>query len=310
MEKNIIFSELALSWKKEKCNYVKRSTMAAYSLTLENHLIPFFGNETIITEKEVQQFVLNKLASGLSQKTIRDSLIVLKMVCKYGKKHVGLISEDWKATFPTEQENTKIEVLNIENHRKLMEYVSQNFSFRNFGIQLCLSTGIRIGELCALTWNDFDLPSETIRIERTIERIYEKKEGGKATELVVSTPKTANSCREIPLSRDVVRKLRPLLKIVRQDFYVLSNDIRPIEPRTFRNYHRWLLHKLNIPYVKFHALRHTFATRCIESGCDYKTVSVLLGHANISTTLDLYVHPNHEQKKKCIEMMHKKSGLM
>ena len=84
---------------------------------------------------------------------------------------------------------------------------------------------------------------------------------------------------------------------------VLTNDIKPTEPRTYRSYYEKLLKELDIPKLKFHGLRHSFATRCIESKCDYKTVSVILGHSNISTTLNLYVHPNIEQKKKCINQM-------
>lgn len=97
--------------------------------------------------------------------------------------------------------------------------------------------------------------------------------------------------------------IRPLQKVVNNDYYVLSNDVVPIEPRTYRNYYMKLMKHLGIPPLKFHGLRHSFATRCIESRCDYKTVSVILGHADISTTLNLYVHPGAEQKKKCIDKM-------
>lgn len=90
--------------------------------------------------------------------------------------------------------------------------------------------------------------------------------------------------------------LKPLKKVINDDYYILTNDERPTEPRTYRNYYKRLMEKLDIPKLKYHGLRHSFATRCIEVGCDYKTVSVLLGHSNISTTLDLYVHPNMEQK--------------
>ncbi|MDR2206718.1 MAG: tyrosine-type recombinase/integrase [Flavobacteriaceae bacterium] len=89
------------------------------------------------------------------------------------------------------------------------------------------------------------------------------------------------------------------------NFFILTNDAKPTEPRTYRNYYKKMMQSLNIPELKFHGLRHSFATRCIESNCDYKTVSVILGHSNISTTLNLYVHPNLEQKKKCIDQMAK-----
>ncbi len=98
------------------------------------------------------------------------------------------------------------------------------------------------------------------------------------------------------------------MKVVNPNFYVISNDVKPIEPRTYRVYYKRLMKSLKIPEIKFHGLRHSFATRCIESNCDYKTVSVLLGHSDISTTLNLYVHPNMEQKKRCISKMFKSLG--
>lgn len=102
--------------------------------------------------------------------------------------------------------------------------------------------------------------------------------------------------------------MKPLKKVVNDDFYILTNAEYPTEPRTYRNYYTKLMEKLGIPKLKYHCFRHSFATRCIEAGCDYKTVSVLLGHSNISTTLDLYVHPNMEQKKRCIAKVFKSLG--
>lgn len=107
------------------------------------------------------------------------------------------------------------------------------------------------------------------------------------------------------MNRELLAMMKPLKKVVNGDFYVLTNDEHPTEPRTYRNYYNRLIAKIGIPHLKYHGLRHSFATRCIEAGCDYKTVSVLLGHSNISTTLDLYVHPNMEQKKRCITKMFK-----
>ena len=109
--------------------------------------------------------------------------------------------------------------------------------------------------------------------------------------------------RSIPIPKELLSVLRPLKKIVCDDFYVLTNSSDPTEPRTYRNYYNRLLSNLGVPKLKFHGLRHSFATRCIESKCDYKTLSVLLGHSKISTTLDLYVHPNFEQKQQCVEQM-------
>ena len=123
--------------------------------------------------------------------------------------------------------------------------------------------------------------------------------------VIIGTPKTQNSIRDIPMNKELLKMLRPLKKIVNGKFYVLTNEEKPTEPRTYRNYYKRMMEQLNIPPLKFHGLRHSFATRCIESNCDYKTVSVILGHSDITTTLNLYVHPNMEQKKRCIDKVFK-----
>ena len=300
-EKSI--SQISNLWKEEKRQFVKKSTFAAYSLIVETHLLPAFGHLTTVTEKDVQDFVLHKLNGGLSQKTIKDMLIVLRMILKYGAKKNYCVYASIDVIFPTDRERQELEVLSIANQKKIMRFVEENFTFRNLGIFICLSTGVRIGEICALTWEDIDTENGIIHIRKTIQRIYIRENDIRHTELVIDTPKTATSIRDIPMTKNLLSVLKPLRKVVNENFFVLTNDITPTEPRTYRNYYKKLLVKLHIPPIKFHGLRHSFATRCIESHCDYKTVSVILGHSNISTTLDLYVHPNYEQKKKCIDKM-------
>jgi integrase len=150
-----------------------------------------------------------------------------------------------------------------------------------------------------LTWDDLDVDAGVVRINKTLQRIYL----GGSTEVVIGPPKSANSIREIPMSDELMKVVKSLKRIVNGGFYILTNSPRPTEPRSYRNHFKRLMQKLDLPLVKFHGLRHSFATRCIESDCDYKTVSVLLGHSSISTTLNLYVHPNLDQKRKCIERM-------
>lgn len=292
-------------WKTNKKQYVKKSSFSAYTLLIENHILPIFGNKYSIEETEVQAFVFQKLESGLSQKTIKDILIVLKMILKYGAKHKWTDYIPFDIQFPTEREKYTIEVLNRSDQKKIMNYIQEHFTFRNLGVYICLSSGMRIGEVCALTWEDVDTDNGVISVNRTIQRIYVIEDGNRKTELILDTPKTKNSIREIPISKDLLRILKPFKKIVNPSFFVLTNDAKPTEPRTYRSYYKSLMEHLKMPDLKFHGLRHSFATRCIESNCDYKTVSVLLGHSNISTTLNLYVHPNMEQKKKAIEQMFK-----
>lgn len=295
--------EIADIWKEDKRQYVKQSTMAVYLLSLENHLLPVFGGKMEVTEEEVLAFALDKLNHGLSQKSIKDMLIVLKMVVRFGEKQGWLNHVEWKIKFPANQPKATLPILTKSHQKKLMDYLKDNFTFPNLGILVCLSTGLRIGEVCALKWSDINMDTGLLHVNRTIERIYIVDSDKPHTEIVINTPKTKNSLREIPLSKELVRIFKSLMKVVNKDYYVLTNNTKPTEPRTYRNYFNKLLKQLDIPRLKFHGLRHSFATRCIESHCDYKTVSVLLGHADISTTLNLYVHPNEEQKRSCIDKM-------
>lgn len=230
-------------------------------------------------------------------------LIVLRMVMKFGVKNGWMNYCEWDIKYPTTEGNREIEVLTVAHHKKILDFIKQNFTFRNLGIYISLTTGLRIGEICGLMWADINTDTGTITVNRTIERIYIIEGEHKHTELVINTPKTKNSCREIPMNKELLAMVRPLKKVVNASFYVLTNEEKPTEPRTYRNYYHRLMEHLDIPRLKYHGLRHSFATRCIESNCDYKTVSVLLGHANITTTLNLYVHPNMDQKKRCITKM-------
>lgn len=300
--------EIAEAWKEYKRPYVKQSTMAAYVLILENHVLPEFGDNDSLHEHDVQAFVLKKIEHGLSAKSVKDILIVLKMVMKFGVKNEWMNHYEWDIKFPVNSQTKELEVLSVANHKKILDYVQHNFTFMSLGIYISLSTGLRIGEICALKWSDINVADGTITVQRTIERIYMVEGEKKHTQLVINTPKTVNSCREIPISKELLAMVKPMKKVVNADFYVLTNEDKPTEPRTYRNYYNRLMEKLDIPKLKYHGLRHSFATRCIEAGCDYKTVSVLLGHSNISTTLNLYVHPNMEQKKRCINKMLKSLG--
>lgn len=304
MIKKLTFKEVSEAWKKEKKNYVKISSYSAYCLLCDNHLIPAFSELCDITEEIVQKYVLDELSKGLNEKTIKDILIVLKMILRFAVKNNMMEYHQIDIKFPTNHDKKNVEVLSRDNQKKLLDYVNNNFTFKNLGIYICLCTGMRIGELCALKWEDIDMEERVIKVRHTIQRIYITDDGEKKyTKLIVDTPKTLESIRDIPLSSNLIKIFIPIIKVVNKDYYILTNDKNPTEPRTYRNYYKRLLEKLDIPNTKFHALRHSFATRCIESNSDYKTVSVILGHSNISTTLNLYVHPNKEQKKKCIDKM-------
>ncbi|MDR0691490.1 MAG: site-specific integrase [Prevotellaceae bacterium] len=300
------FRELASKWVEYKQMFVKRSSMSAYQLLIENHLLPRFGNEEEIPENAVQDFVLQKMKEGLSRKTAGDILIVLKMILKFGQKqNIFNYQTLDDIVFPAENVNKQLEVLTVAQTNTLIAYLRDNFTFRNLGILIAVSTGVRIGELCALQWSDVDMERGVLTVQKTIQRIYIIEGGRRRTEVIMDDPKTSSSNREVPLSPDLIKILKPLMKIVKSDNYLLTNDDKPTEPETFRIYYRKLMAKLGLPRMKFHGLRHSFATRCINANVDIKTVSVLLGHSNVSTTLNVYTHPDLEQKKSAIHKMFK-----
>ena len=299
----MVILDVIEKWKEYKRQFIKESSYYSYCFLIKNYILPFFGEEIEFTESKLQEFVLEKIKFGLSVKTIKDCVVVIKMIQKYGAKQGYWNLVPFDLIYPTDQRKKELDIMSKDNQRKLMKYLKNNFSFYNLGLIICLSTGIRIGEICALKWCDFDRGNNTLRIQRTIQRLQVLDNDKTYTRLVISTPKTSNSQREIPLSNELVKMIKPLLRVVNCEYFVLSNALTPIEPRRYRKYYKKILNELEIPDLKFHGLRHSFATRCIESKSDYKTLSVLLGHSNITTTLNLYVHPNNEEKKKCIEKM-------
>lgn len=302
MERKTI-KEVYLAWREMKVRLVKESTFATYVTNAEKHILPVLGDMHSVKESNVQQFVLDKLEAGLSQRTVRDILLVLKMIVAYGTRQGWLEHCEWDIKFPTTAERHEFQVLTINEQRKLMTFLKSHFSFKNLGLYICLCTGLRIGEICALKWSDISVKTQTICIRRTIERVYVIEDGHKYTKLIISTPKSASSIRDIPISGDLLRLLKPIIGLVNSTYFVLTNTEKPLEPRIYRHYYKRFMSKLNLPAMKFHGLRHTFATRCIESNCDYKTVISILGHSSVSTTLNLYVHPDMGQKRKCIDKM-------
>lgn len=300
------FQEVSKIWCEAKRPIVKHSTMCAYLLTLQTHLLPRFGAMETINENDVQKFVVDKCASGLARKTVRDMVAVLRSIVKYGNKYGIFHVEEWEIEYPTQTESKPLPTLSLNNQRILMRHLIEKPTPQNIGVLLALCTGMRIGEVCALKWEDVDFIQKTITVKYTVGRVYNCEL--KSTEKIHSSPKTNKSCREIPISNLLFHSLKVIRK-QSQSSYVVGTSLQSKEPRSYRDYFNRLLKRLNLPHLTFHGLRHTFATRCIESQCDYKTVSVILGHSNVTTTLNLYVHPNLNQKKRCIDRMNKSLGI-
>lgn len=309
-KKKILYKDWIYEWLIEKKEYIKESTYANYSNNVFNHIIPNLGHYYLndINHKIIQDFLLNLSktgkkdgSSGLAEKTIKDITIIVKGSLKKAineerMKHIVL-----SFNYPKSHQEKKIYILTKREQNKITDYVLNNLSTRNIGILISLYSGIRIGELCALKWEDIDLKKGIIYIRKTIQRIYIKDKYNNVSKIILTTPKTKNANREIPINKNFLEILKKV-KANKED-YILTGNKEYIEPRTYRKYFNKVLDKININHFNFHSLRHTFATNCISLGVDYKTVSELLGHANVTITLNLYVHPRLSQKKKCIDLI-------
>ena len=227
-------------------------------------------------------------------------MALLRNIVRYGNRRDVFSYNEWDVVIPLPLK-IPLAIMSENDIRKLIVFCREGFSCKNIGILIPLFTGLRIGEVSALQWADIDIKNGTVRITKTVERICCVQ----GTKIIIGTPKTTGSCRDVPLSRSLLSFLRPFSKVFDPSFYIVSGSGKVMEPRLLRLHFYRVLKDLGIDRVGFHCLRHTFASRLVSSGCDVKTVSVLLGHASVKTTLDHYVHPDIERKRKAIEKLGK-----
>lgn len=280
---------------------MKGASFSTYENLLHNHVLPAFGDATSISEETLQAFVLEKLDGGFSLSTVQLMVLIVRMVLRHGAT-LGLCERpSWSIKYPSQTHHRHfMKVFSLQDQSKMLVAVQTKISARKLGIFIALATGMRIGEICALQWGDIDLAAGVIHVRRSLERIYTPHGDGTRSRLVLGSTKTGSSVRDIPIADDLANQLAKMSKGKRSNDFILTNGPKPTEPRSYRNFFNLFLDELGIPRKNFHALRHSFATRCIEAGFDPKTVSTLLGHSNISTTLDLYVHPSFDKKKACV----------
>ena len=172
MTQDFNFILLSQEWIKTKATTVKPTTMAAYSLIIEKHLVPFYGDFERIGDSDIKNFIEKKMKEGLSAKSIKDIMVVLKMILKFIKSKGYEVTSTDKILLPKEFRVKELPVFTIEQESKLLSYLNSNFSLKNLGIFICLNTGLRIGEICALKWQDIDLERGFINVNKTLCRIY------------------------------------------------------------------------------------------------------------------------------------------
>ncbi len=301
------FKEASSLWEEERGKVVKSTSMAAYSLIIRNHLAPRFECLDEITPESVQELADEEFKKGNGITTVKGIILVLKMIVRYCEKKGWMPVKVYDITLPKKRKKPNPQVLPVEDERRLIGFLKEHRKLRDIGLLICLCCGLRIGEVCALKWEDVDFQHNVIHVRRTLHRVYLSDRKPRKSELTIGVPKTEESCREVPLteilSEELVLKKKDTSPS--EEIFILSGKRKPIDPQTFRNHFRYVTGQLGIPPRKIHSLRHTFATRCVESKCDFKTLSALLGHADIATTMNLYVHPGLEQKRRCVEEMMK-----
>lgn len=194
-------------------------------------------------------------------------------------------------------------VLDKGEQEALLAILLHNTDLRKFGVLLCLYTGIRIGEICALKWENVDLINGVISIRKTLQRIQCIEPcTGRKTKVIITDPKSNCSIRDIPLPTFLTKMAQEYHS--KPEAYVLTGcEEHYIEPRLLQYEFKKYIHACGLEGVNYHALRHTFATRCIELGFDAKTLSEILGHTNVNITLNRYVHSSLDTKRFCMEKL-------
>lgn len=291
-KKNITISQIAVEWLKVNQNSFKRSTYQTYECIIGQYIVNSSLDNIHLEEVKLSQYVLfseQLLNNGLAPKTVNDIILILNALLKYASKYFNI--EIVVAPYVKELQK-EMRVLSISEQNLFEKYLYKDMDNFKFAALISLYTGIRIGELCALQWKDIN--NGTIKIYKTLHRLKDEK--GKST-IFIDSPKTFHSNRTIPIPLF----LNTIIESKRSDSenYVIANEsVKIIEPRLMQIKFKRMTEECGLENVTFHTLRHTFATRCVECGFDIKSLSEILGHSDVKTTLNKYVHSSMELKQK------------
>ena len=303
------FARFANEWLLLRTPQLKTSSIAKYTNLLDLYLLPIFGEKQISTimRSDIIQLSRDLLMTGgakgkgLAPKTVNSTLSLLRNILEFAAREKDIPVADTK-DISVKQPQKSMRILSRAEQQRLSDYLRNNLTPCNMGILLCLYTGLRIGEICALTWADILFEDQCLYIHQTMQRVQVKGNTQKKTEVVILPPKSDYSIRRIPIP-DEIREL--LLSIQKQDkAYLLTGMVHSyVEPRNMENRFKTVTRECDICNVNFHALRHTFATRCVELGFDVKSLSEILGHASVNITMNRYVHPSMELKQKNMNLL-------
>lgn len=278
---------------------VKNSTYANYRMKADKHILPCFGGlrYELLTVQSVHEFIERKLKSGLSAKYVSDIVIIFKSMTKYISRVHGFGNPLVDVILP-KTEKSEMTLLSDSQQKKLCGHLLRNMNRTSLCMMLSLYTGLRVGEVCGLKWSDIDFEKSILTVRRTVQRV-QCENGG--TKLLIDTPKSRSSQRSIPVPAFIMELFRQFRGD--DNAYILSGNTKVTEPRTLQRRFKNTLKKADLPSVNFHSLRHIFATNCVKAGFDVKTLSEILGHSNVETTLNRYVHSSMERKTECMKLL-------
>lgn len=301
---------------------IKQSTAVSYMGYINNHICPKIGvcklselNTDVLQRYFNEEYDSGNIkGGGLSAKTVHNMELMLhKALAK--AVDLELLRRNYAESVELPKSVApEMRVLTIAEQKRLMTALSYSEERYASGVWLSLATGLRIGEVLGLQWRDIDFSARKLYVRRTVNRLKTiDNEGNKKTEIVVGTPKSAKSVRDIPFNasvetalknyRDISRKTMNVRQLRPTDFVVALHRGKPTEPKSLQKCFHRIADSAGITGATFHSLRHTFATRAIEKGVDVKTLSVLLGHADVGTTLNRYAHVLDEQKRKTMDIL-------
>lgn len=299
-----LYNEILDSWLQSVRINVKESTYARYSHLIDTHIRTHLGQYQItkISTQLVEGFIKNQLSNGrlkdgsaLSSKTVIDILTIVKSSMEYAKyNNLNVICNLSKLT--VKKKDREMRVLNLSEQKALLNVLLHDMDLYKFGVILSLYTGIRVGELCALQWEDISLSNSILKVRKTMQRIQDTNVGATTkTKIIITEPKSQCSIRDIPLPAFIVDIAKQFADVPKA--FILSGEKKKyIEPRTMQNRFKALVVESKIDDANFHCLRHIFATRCVEVGFEIKSLSEILGHANVNITLNRYVHSSFDLK--------------
>ncbi len=295
------YSQLLNEWLSSKKKDIKEQSYIKYKNIVESYIVPIIGdyNLKILNENQITNFFNNDKIINLSLSTKRTIIYIIKNSIEFGVEN-KIIKPLNNLDIKIKKPKSKIIYLTKSEQERLEQYLKRQNDIKSIGILICLYTGIRLGEICGLKWEDIDFYNKSLSINRTVQRIKNNDINATTkTKKIISSPKSDASKRVIPLPSFLIELLRKYRSC--PDYFVLTNDTFFKDTRVYEKYFENILRKNDLRLLNFHTLRHTFATRCIESGMDIKTLSEILGHSSYHITLEIYVHSTIDQKRSCID---------